>query len=74
MTIEKAFRRITVAIDKALATKTQLLPYLRKQILEDIAYNLRTMSDNEVEEYLANPPASTVIGEKGGTSKKEGQI
>lgn len=53
MNIDRAMRRITVSIDKALASKPQLLPYLRRQILEDITYNIRTLTDNEVEEYLS---------------------
>ena len=65
--IEKELRKITVAIDKALASKPQLLPYLRKQILEDITYNMKTLTDNEVEEYL-----STTVGIPDGTSEKEG--
>lgn len=67
MQIDKAMRRITVSIDKALADKPQLLPYMRKKILEDITYNIRTLTDNEVEEYL-----SLTVGTPDGTSEKEG--
>lgn len=67
MCVDKAMRRITVSIDMALTNKPQLLPYMRKKILEDITYNIRTLTDSEVEEYL-----STAVGVFDGKTSEEG--
>lgn len=48
-----AMKRITVSIDKALADKPQLLPYMRAKILTDITINIRDLTDSEISNYLA---------------------
>lgn len=48
----QAMQRITVSIDKALADKPQLLPYMRTKILTDITSNIRDLKDSEITEYL----------------------
>lgn len=44
-----------MAIVKAL-DKPQLLPYMRKKILEDIVHNLDVITDEEVEDNLKEFP------------------
>jgi hypothetical protein len=44
--------RFFLSLKKALETRTQLLPYLRKQILDDTEKNFSEISDQEVKEYL----------------------
>jgi hypothetical protein len=51
-TVDLAIGRLFLSLRNSLDRKTQLLPYLRKQILDDTEHFFQTLTDDEVREYL----------------------
>lgn len=49
--IELGTARIALALNKSLNNKTQLLPYLKVQIIKDFIHHLKTLTDKEVKDF-----------------------